>query len=641
MLKPVKMQKVRIIGIKGILTTLIKELHESGFVEVNQIDYNAAGLETGRPLDTFNAVSEKLVRIRAIKSMLVLAPAMAQKKMPYVHGVDFEKEDVAMLGLEQELKKFIDDSTQLESELSKLQNELKAVDALAGFGKIDFSRLETNRLSYLVGELPKKNLDECKKKLEAKSHHYAIQLASENGGKSEKTHCLIMFQKGSITAEDLSDYGFARVAVPSYTTNPKETGALLQEQISKKKHMLTAMKETLEAVSKQHYEKVLTIENALSVESTRAEITSRFNFSKDTFVLEGWIKAHDYSKLEGIIAKHSPHAVADKLAANHHELPPTVLGNPNYAKPLQFITETFSLPNALEFDPTMIYLITLPLFYGMIVGDVLYGLLSIFLAKWFMKNFKNEMLVNAAGIWYLAAFPSILFGLIFDEWAGVSHAHWLEVLIQWGLPLVSLGIHGPIYNGLLERVSGFMQLLSITMYLGLAHLALAFGMAAVNEWGHSKKHSLAKIAWIGIEIGGTLVIASYVLLMTSVPQATFGLAGAGVLGISILLLILTEGFVGVLEVPGLMGNVLSYARIAVVGVSGVLLAELINEFLTPLPSQGIFALIMLPLFIILHAMNSFIAMFEALIQGGRLNIVEFRSKVLKGGGKMFEPFALR
>jgi vacuolar-type H+-ATPase subunit I/STV1 len=34
-------------------------------------------------------------------------------------------------------------------------------------------------------------------------------------------------------------------------------------------------------------------------------------------------------------------------------------------------------------------------------------------------------------------------------------------------------------------------------------------------------------------------------------------------------------------------------------------------------------------------------MFESLVQGGRLNIVEFRSKFLHGGGEAFTPFALK
>ena len=52
------------------------------------------------------------------------------------------------------------------------------------------------------------------------------------------------------------------------------------------------------------------------------------------------------------------------------------------------------------------------------------------------------------------------------------------------------------------------------------------------------------------------------------------------------------------------------------------------------------ALVLAPVFIIFHVLNCFVAMFESLIQGGRLNIVEFRSKFLQGGGDLFIPFSL-
>jgi V/A-type H+-transporting ATPase subunit I len=103
----------------------------------------------------------------------------------------------------------------------------------------------------------------------------------------------------------------------------------------------------------------------------------------------------------------------------------------------------------------------------------------------------------------------------------------------------------------------------------------------------------------------------------------------------------TEGFVGVIEIPSFMGNVFSYTRIAAVGMVGVVLAELVNQFLMPSPQQGLLALLFLPLFIGLHLLNCFIAMFESLIQGGRLNIVEFRGKFLQGGNEMFNAFALQ
>ena len=117
--------------------------------------------------------------------------------------------------------------------------------------------------------------------------------------------------------------------------------------------------------------------------------------------------------------------------------------------------------------------------------------------------------------------------------------------------------------------------------------------------------------------------------------------GAGLFLVSVAVIAGVEGFIGVIEIPSILGNILSYTRIAAVGIVGVVIAEkLVNEFLLPLPKAGLMLFILIPLFVGLHLFNCFLAMFESLIQGGRLNIVEFRSKFLRGGGRAFRPFAL-
>jgi V/A-type H+-transporting ATPase subunit I len=639
MLRPAKMQKIRIVGLNNILSTLIKDLHEAGIVEIKVIDYSAMGLEGGRPLDIFNTISERLMRIRAIKTMLKPVNGVnGGIKEQMQEGVDFEREEKNLAELERTLKALTEERITLERDLTRLENELKTVKWLEVFDDIDFSKLETNTLSYLVGELPVKQLEKCRKKIEEITKYYDMRTEA-TAKNSEKLRCLIIYKKGDYDISDeLSECGFSKISVPQNVTSPTASKMAILKELEEKKRRIKELDATLEALSKQHYQKIISLEKALSIEAERAEIAARFNFSKKTFILEGWIKANDFVKLKSIVEKYKERAIIETVEISEHEIPPTVLENPAYANQFQFITEKFSLPNSLELDPTMIYFITLPLFYGMIVGDVAYGLISFILARWFLKNFKNEMLVNASKIWLASAVPAIFFGIVFDEWFGVSHFYWIKVINEW-LRLVGLAIliERPLYSGL-SRIENLTDLMAITVVLALLHLALGFILGAINEFEHNKKHAIGKLSWIGIEVGGALTIATF--LFHAFPMF-IGSGAIVLLGVSIIVLALTEGFVGIIEIPGLLGNVLSYTRIALVGVAGVMLAEVINMFFTPIPSHGIFALLMFPLLIILHSVNAFIAMFEALIQGGRLNIVEFRSKFLHGGGKLFEPFALR
>jgi V/A-type H+-transporting ATPase subunit I len=118
-----------------------------------------------------------------------------------------------------------------------------------------------------------------------------------------------------------------------------------------------------------------------------------------------------------------------------------------------------------------------------------------------------------------------------------------------------------------------------------------------------------------------------------------------VLVLSIVGLMLTEGVIAAVEIPGLLGNVMSYLRIAAVGVGGVIIAEAINELLMPhfelTPGGIVMFIIITALYLAMHLASCMLAMFESLVHGARLNVVEFFGKFYKGGGTMFVPFSAK
>jgi len=85
---------------------------------------------------------------------------------------------------------------------------------------------------------------------------------------------------------------------------------------------------------------------------------------------------------------------------------------------------------------------------------------------------------------------------------------------------------------------------------------------------------------------------------------------------------------------------MSFSRILAVGLVGTLIALILNDLLFPSLDKGILLIILVPIYIIGHLFNAFLAMFESFIQGARLNYVEFYSKFYEGGGKEFSPFRL-
>ena len=91
-----------------------------------------------------------------------------------------------------------------------------------------------------------------------------------------------------------------------------------------------------------------------------------------------------------------------------------------------------------------------------------------------------------------------------------------------------------------------------------------------------------------------------------------------------------------LELIGALGNILSYLRIAAVGLASAYLAIVANEFAAVGPLW--LGIIIAAFF---HALNLALAGFSPMIQAMRLHYVEFFSKFYAGGGRMFRPFGAR
>ncbi len=633
MFRSKKMKKVRVIVLKSQAGDLISELHEAGLLDIRKTVHG--GLEEGRPLPSFDEISVELVKLRADLAIMesALGPGYGRQAKP----MDGQKALAASkaLSIGQRLRDLSAESADLGEEAKALEAQKAALARISHFKNVDFSKLMSRTMAFRLAEVPVAKLARLQEAVRAADGTLVLEPGYNVA--------LLLFPRKSQAAVDgaMAEYGAADVEVPQGMTTPLAMGAMIDSGISSKRARLAEIKADIARIAKAEIEKVRDISESLEVMATRAEVASRFSASRRVFVIEGWIVGADLPKLEKLLAGRPDISLEEVGVDVHHEMPPTVLDNPKAAGPMEFITKNYSFPNYFELDPTFAYLIALPILYGMIVGDVIYGLISLVLAFWFYRKFsKSYIMSNVSKIWMYSAIPAIAFGLFFDEWAGMSHFKLAQLIGGWlGMTLLS----APLYAGF-SRIENVLALIGLSALAGMIHLALGFTFGAVNEWHHSKKHSIAKIAWIGVEVGMLLALLPYLGgMFPALSGISPGLTPVGlvILVVSVVTLGATEGVIGIIEIPGLVGNILSYSRIAAIGIVGVVIAELLNDFIVPTPEKGlVLALVLAPVFIILHVVNCFVAMFESLIQGGRLNIVEFRSKFLQGGGDLFIPFSL-
>ncbi len=627
-MRPKKMKKVRIIVLKSVVENLIGDLYQIGLVDIRKTNY--AGLDAGRPLSTFDEVSKELRKMRTITSLM--AANTNTKYQQKFDGIPGKKAilEAKNFNIAEHLKALSNETHKLSEEINTIKSNISEIQRLKHFKNVDFSKMRTKTLDYKIGTVPAHKKSTLSNGVDAMKGEGTIV------NDPNSNIVLILYERSKATEMEtvFSDSEFEELNVPAGTTTPAMTFNNLKSELDSKETRITVIKNQLKEISNTNIKKAMSILRALEIESERAGIASRFASSNRLYLLEGWVLADDYSKLDAVVARYDANVSMEETEQTKDEMPPTVLGNPKIVSPFEFLTKSYSLPNYFEIDPTLPYMIGLPIIYGMIVGDVIYGFLSIILGYILMKKFeKSYTMFNVSKIWVYSGIPTIIFGIIFDEWAGLSHMHLLNYFNEWvGAGLLS----EPLYHGF-HRMENILTLVMITALIGMVHLAAGFVIGAINEWHYNKKHALAKIAWIGVELGMLLALVGAIGLI----DGAFMMAGIILLILSIIILGLTEGIIGIIELPGLLGNILSYTRIAAIGIVGIVIAELLNEFIIPLPEHGLVAIVLLPVFIILHIVNCFIAMFESLVQGGRLNIVEFRSKFLHGGGEIFTPFALK
>jgi V/A-type H+-transporting ATPase subunit I len=183
---------------------------------------------------------------------------------------------------------------------------------------------------------------------------------------------------------------------------------------------------------------------------------------------------------------------------------------------------------------------------------------------------------------------------------------------------------------LFHRAEHLGQVFTISALIGLIHVNFGYLLGFYNEYiRHGFREAfLEKGSWFILQIGAALWLF-------------YGMtAGAPVIALSVAMIFLGEGVEGVVEIPSLLSNILSYLRIFGVSVAAVALAAVVNGIADTAFGAGGIVGILFGTFILVfgHVFNTFIKIMEGFLQGIRLHYVEMFGKFYEGGGKKYAPF---
>ena len=159
----------------------------------------------------------------------------------------------------------------------------------------------------------------------------------------------------------------------AFEGTPKEAAHKLETRL----HEVMAEKESLIQKTLRYlkFEKDLKVaHDYYSVLLEREEVERVILQTKDTSLISGWAKEEIIPVLEQSLQRIGREWVLYQREPQEGEKPPIDLHNGVWARNFEVLTRLYGLPNYTELDPTPFLSLFFFLFFGICLGDVIYGL---------------------------------------------------------------------------------------------------------------------------------------------------------------------------------------------------------------------------------------------------------------------------
>jgi len=643
---PESMVKVRVITLKDYSEPTFKTLHKLGVLHVEES-------KELTPVDKAAVESQQ----KEASELLTLVGNMLShitEKQQVSPGEDTEVIYTRPFGeIGKEVRSLYSKFGELHEDTVKINNEIEQLTEqkkyLGAFSQQHDLRLRDLRFSgdYLfttVFVLP----TEAYETLHNQLNNYL--LGSITGTVEDETVLYVISKVENREAIEslITNAGGKTLLVPDEDLTLRKFLAKTEDKLHRLEEKLTKLHEELQTKAEQELRSIALLRLALIAENQRLSVLAKACEAKYVTLIEGWVPENNIESAILELKENIDYVFIDTRKPEPSEEPPTKLRNPTGLKPFQIVVGLFGDPRYREWDPTPIIAYSFALFFGLMVADVVYALGLILVGRFLLVRFLggSEETKLFQRLIYTCGGVALVMGLLTGNYLG-------DVYLFFGFE--NLAIVAVVQQALQNPLTFVM----LALMIGFIHVNIAHVIALVK--GVKERNQgiiIGKIGLFALQFGIPYILHTMMRIdipgfPTQIYAVSLYVIIAGVVLVVVGSLKQSGGIGAILwlfDITGLLGDIMSYTRIAGVGLATFYLASAFNMLarlfsgFVPVPGiAGVVGGVVLAIIILLigHLINLLLSLITGFVHSLRLCFVEFLIKFYEGGGIRYSPFRLR
>ena len=547
-----------------------------------------------------------------------------------------------------QLSQEVQESSQVISETQKKIAHLRHnIDLLEPLSDVDipFDRIRNRRYIFsILGTMPSSNIDRFKTSM-AKVPFVLLVLKQTTelaivlliGLRQNKDYLQRTARSAYLSGIDLSD---------TYQGTPAQIIASIKAEIDVLEEQVGNANQEVDRIRENRSVRLQDLYWHVRYSRLMCEALMRYGRLKHGYLIAGWLPSNQLEVLTNDLTAISPEILIDiKQPGEERDLSktPIVMERAGFQQGFQKLVTTYGMPEYNELNPTLLMMLTFPVIFGAMFGDVGHGLILAIAGLMLMLNKikKLKKFSSLGSVIFLCGIVAMVFGVLFGSIFGMEDlipAVWDHPMENIMSLLLITGAGGALLltvANIMGLVNDFHQRHWIHFFMnsrGLAGLLLYWSLIGIVLSLFIRDFPINKIAFVVTTVLSIIMIFLSGFLERLIEKKKPYMEGGP-------FVYLIQSFFELFEtVIGYLSNSLSYVRIGAFAVAHAGLSSvffILANLISPTKGFGYWLVVIFG--------NIFVIGFEGMIvsiQALRLEYYEFFSKFFSGRGRKYLPFRI-